>query len=140
MALLLFILGCGVSEPSPPFEGEVDVYGIVRGWDGTGDVAVEACGQGTLVDEEGGFVTRVDSSCALRVVWETADHRARGPWHPLDATGPEVRVVLEMPEPRHLRRLSAEAMREKEGYIRSAQRQLDAEPPSEATPEPSRDY
>ena len=82
----------------------------------------------------------MDSQCELRVVWERDDHRARGPWQALNATGPMVKVVLEMPDARSMRPLSKEALREKAGYIRSAQRQLDADAGVQPDPEPSRDY
>ena len=116
------------------------MFGIVRGWDGTGDVAVEACGSGALVDEDGGFTAHMASSCDVRVVWERSESRATGPWTALNATGPVVKIALDMPDPRFLRPLSNEAKRERQGYIRSAQKQLDGIDESEASPETSRDY
>ena len=140
MVYVLLLLACGATDPVQPFVGDVDVYGFVTGWDGTGDVAVEACGVGTLIGTDGGFAARMNSTCEIRVVWEKVDQRARGPWRGLGATGPEVRIVLEMPEPHHLQRLSPEALREKEGYIRSAQRQLIGDEETESASEASRDY
>jgi hypothetical protein len=136
----LLLISCGSFEPAEPYVGDVQVFGLVRGWDGTGDVAIEACGAGTLVEPDGGFAAAMDSQCELRVVWERNDHRARGPWQPLKATGPVVKVVLEMPDAGAMRPLSQDALREKAGYIRSAQRQLDADVGTEQAPEPSRDY
>ncbi len=137
---LLLLLACGASEPTPPYVGEVDVFGIVRGWDGSGDVAIEACGAGTLVEADGGFAAHMASSCAVRVVWERDDSRARGPWIALNATSPIVKIALDMPDPELLKPLSPEALREKEGYIRSAQGQLDGDDESASSPETSRDY
>jgi len=140
---VLLLIACGVTEPATPYVGDVDVFGIVKGWDGSGDVAIEACGSGTLVDENGGFVAQMASTCDLRVVWERSDSRATGPWTPLNATGPIVKIALDLPDPKYLRPLSDDALREKRGYIRSAQKQLDAaqNPDGQSgSPETSRDY
>ncbi len=105
MWLLLFALACGSSVPS--YEGQVQVVGLVKGWDGTGDVAVEACGAGTLVEPDGSFVAEMHGSCALRLVWERDLARAVGPWVQLRPAAARIGLTLQLPDAADLKPLSA---------------------------------
>jgi len=143
---LSLLLACALSDgqvPASSLRSEapdapatpIDVVGVVRGWDGTGDVAIEACGRGALVDDDGhGFMMRTATGCALRVVWERPGQRAVGAWHGLDEGEPvaavaddgvpAVRLVLPMPEAATLRPLSDDEQRYREAVIREAQELL----------------
>ena len=142
--LLALFVACAVDDGGPGAPAApapevvsvpVDVVGVVQGWDGTGDVAIEACGRGALVAEEGhGFAMRTATGCALRVVWERPGQRAVGPWHGLDEGEPvaavaddgvpAVRVLLPMPEAATLRPLSHDEQRYREAVIQEAQELL----------------
>lgn len=126
------LLACGGPPAPPPYEGIVQVAGIVHGWDGTGDVAVEACGAGTLVEADNTFVTELDSACELRLVWERDGARALGPWTALHATGPVVGVALTLPPESALEPLPAEALAERQAIIDAAIDQLEASPEAPA--------
>jgi len=113
----------------------VDVTGSVSGWDGTGDVAIEACGRGALVDpSDHSFAMRTETGCDLRVVWEREGHRAVGAWHdqaegrptpPIADDGtPAVHVVLPMPEAAALMPLTEAERAYRREVIREAQDRL----------------
>jgi len=129
---LLWLLACRSAEPipapSPPNAEPVEVRGAVSGWDGTGDVAIEACGRGALVDEEThGFGMWTTSDCALRVVWERSGSRAEGAWHDLPPPVADGWVEVVLPMPADLQPLSPAEKAYREAVIRDAQRQLDAQ-------------
>ena len=120
--MLFVLLACSSAPQVTPHAGPVDIVGVVHGWDGSGDVAVEACGLGALVEPDGAFAMHLKTVCDVRVVWESAEARARGPWVPVAAVGPVVWVDLKMPD--RLKPLSADELREKDAFIRSAIDQL----------------
>jgi hypothetical protein len=134
MALpLLWLLACSAPAPETPTAAvveAVEVRGTVRGWDGTGDVAIEACGRGALVDEEGHrFEMWTASDCPLRVVWERDSRRAEGAWHDLPAPVAGGWIEVALPMPTELQPLSPDQKAYREAVIRDAQRQLDARDP-----------
>lgn len=142
--MLLALLACSPvdqgarPQPAPVVDTHrlITVVGAVTGWDGSGDVAIEACGEGALVDDrQHTFDLATHPGCDLRVVWERDDHRAEGPWHPFEVGESDlVTVVLPMPEPTALRPLSASEQEYREASIRKANEQLHQQAPQPAAP------
>ncbi len=142
--LVLTLWGCDAG-PQPGVAAQstspVQVIGRVRGWDRSGDVAVEACGVGVLVDDDAAFGLATDASCELRVVWEREGARAVGPWHALKVRDGVARMVLPMPDLAALKLLTVSEQAERNAFLESARQQLEAgadaacdEPPPQSKP------